>query len=165
MAVLYETERLVVRDLTDDDAPGLYEMHRHDEVMRWLAGTPSTGVEEELRRLASWRARGGFFGIEVRETGALAGVLVLRPFDDLPYYDLGWRLRPGAWGQGYATEAGRGGVRYAFEERGLDEIAATTLPDNVRSRAVMERLGMTYAGDVIHAGLPHVLYLLRRDAT
>ncbi|HWL37282.1 MAG TPA: GNAT family N-acetyltransferase [Frankiaceae bacterium] len=167
MAVLYETERLVVRDLTDDDAPALYEMHRHDEVMRWLAGKPSTGVDEELARLGSWRARGGdgygFFGIELRETGELVGVLVFKPFDDLPYFDLGWRLRPDAWGKGYATEAGRGGVRHAFETLGLDEIAATTLPDNARSRAVMERLGMTYAGEVVHAGLPHVLYVLRRE--
>ena len=166
MAVLYETPRLVVRDLTDDDAPALYEMHRHDEVMRWLDRTLSTGPADELERLAGWRARGGdgygFFGIELRATGALVGVLVFKPFEDLPHIDLGWRLHPDHWGHGYATEAARGALDHGFGTLGLDEIAATTLPHNARSRAVMERLGMTYAGDVIHAGLPHVLYLLRR---
>jgi RimJ/RimL family protein N-acetyltransferase len=166
MAVLYETPRLVVRDLTDDDAPALYEMHRHDEVMRWLDRTLSTGPADELVRLERWRALGGdgygFFGIELRETGALAGVLVFKPFNDLPHIDLGWRLHPDHWGNGYATEAARGAIEYGFGTLGLDEIAAATLPHNTRSRAVMERLGMTYAGDVIHAGLPHVLYLLRR---
>ncbi|HVF04117.1 MAG TPA: GNAT family N-acetyltransferase [Frankiaceae bacterium] len=166
--MLFETERLVVRDLTDDDAPALYEMHRRDEVMRWLDRTLSTGVADELARLERWRAvrRDGFgwFAITLRETGALVGVQVFKPFDDLPHVDLGWRLHPDHWGNGYATEAARGAIAYGFGTLGLDEIAATTLPGNARSRAVMERLGMTYAGDVIHAGLPHVLYLLRRPA-
>ena len=164
--MIYETERLVVRELAADDAEALYDMHRSDEVMRWLDRTLSTGPADELVRLAQWRARCeapyGFFGIEEKATGTLAGVLVFKPFDDLPYVDLGWRLRPSFWGRGYATEAGRGAIEWAFGELGLEEVAATTLPDNVRSRAVMERLGMTFAGDCIHAGLPHVLYLLRR---
>lgn len=167
MAVLYETPRLVVRDLTDDDAPALYEIHRHDEVMRWLDRTTSAGVEDELARLAGWRARSGggygFFGIVLRETGALVGVLVFKPFDDLPYVDLGWRLHPDHWGRGYATEAARGALERAFGDLGLAEVAAATLPGNLRSRAVMERLGMTYAGEVTHAGLPHVLYLASRS--
>lgn len=165
MSVVFPTQRLIVRELTEADAPALHELHRRDEVMRWLDRTLSTGVEDELRRLARWREYErdgfGFFGIELRETGALAGVLILKPFDDLPHVDLGWRLHPDHWGRGYATEAARGAVTYAFGTLGLDELAAATLPDNVRSRAVMERLGMTYAGDVVHAGLPHVLYLLR----
>ena len=165
--MIYATERLVVRDLTDADAEALYDMHRRDEVMRWLDRTPSTSVADELARLERWRALRhgdfGFFGIEEREGGRLVGVLVFKPFDDLPHIDLGWRLNPDVWGRGYATEAARGALDRAFGTLGLDEVAATTLPGNARSRAVMERLGMTFAGDVIHANLPHVLYLLRRE--
>lgn len=165
--MIYETERLVVRDLDDDDAEALYDLHRHDEVMRWLDRTLSTGVADELARLERWNALRhngfGFFGIVERDTGELAGVQVLKPFDDKPYVDLGWRLRPSFWGRGYATESARGAIAYAFGPLGLDELAAVTLPHNVRSRAVMERLGMTFAGDCVHAGLPHVLYLLRRQ--
>lgn len=165
--VIFETERLVVRHLTDDDADALHDLHRRDDVMRWLDRTLSTGPADELARLARWRTFErdgfGFFGIERRDTSELAGVLVLKPFDDLPHIDLGWRLHPDHQGRGYATEAARGAIAYGFGTLGLDELAATTLPDNVRSRAVMERLGMTYAGEVVHAGLPHVLYLLRRQ--
>jgi len=165
-SVIFETPRLVVRELTDDDAEGLYDMHRHDEVMRWLDATPSTGVAEELARMEGWRARCsdpyGFFAICERSTQRLVGVLVFKPFDDKPHIDLGWRLNPAYWGRGYATEAARGAVDRAFGELGLDELAATTLPHNARSRAVMERLGMTYAGECVHANLPHVLYLLRK---
>jgi RimJ/RimL family protein N-acetyltransferase len=166
VAVVYETPRLIVRDLAADDAPALYELHRHESVMRWLACAVSSGVEEERARLDRWEvlARNGFgfFAIVRRDDEALVGVQVLKPFDDLPHVDLGWRLRPDAWGNGYATESARGAIGYAFGPLGLDELAATTLPHNARSRAVMERLGMTFAGDVVHAGLPHVLYLLRR---
>jgi ribosomal-protein-alanine N-acetyltransferase len=165
---VYETERLIVRPLTDDDADALYDLHRRDEVMRWLDRTLSTGPADELARLARWRVWEtdgfGFFGIVLRETGALVGVQVLKPFDDLPHIDLGWRLHPDHQGRGYATESARGAIAYAFGPLGLDELAATTLPDNVKSRAVMERLGMTYAGEVMHAGLPHVLYLLSRSS-
>jgi RimJ/RimL family protein N-acetyltransferase len=169
VSVVFLTERLAVRTLTDDDAPALHDLHRHDEVMRWLDRTLSTGAADEYARLARWRAYErdgfGFFGIALRSTDEVVGVLVLKPFDDLPYIDLGWRLRPAHQGRGYATEAARGAVEYAFGSLGLDEVAAATLPDNVRSRAVMERLGMTYSGEVEHAGLPHVLYLLKRGAT
>lgn len=164
--MIYETERLVVRDLATDDAEALHDLHRRDEVMRWLDRTLSTGIADELARLDRWNALRhngfGFFAIVERATGRLVGVQVLKPFDDLPHIDLGWRLHPDVWGRGYATESARGAVGYAFGTLGLDEVAAATLPDNARSRAVMERLGMTYAGEVVHAGLPHVLYLLSR---
>ena len=166
MTVLFRTERLVIRTLTDDDAPALHDLHRSEAVMRWLDRTLSNGVADELARIARWRAYEkdgyGFFAIALPETDELVGVLVLKPFDDKPYVDLGWRLRPDHQGRGYATEAARGAIGYAFGTLGLGELAAVTLPDNVRSRAVMERLGMTYSGEVEHAGLPHVLYLLRR---
>ena len=168
MSVLYETPRLVVRTTTDDDAAGLYELHRHAAVMDGLASPPSEGPAEERARLAGWRARGyppgyGFHAIAERAAPEdLVGLLVLKPFDDLPYVDLGWRLHPDVWGRGYATEAARGAIGYAVGTLGLTTagIAAVTLPENARSRAVMARLGMTYAGDVEHAGLPHVLYVL-----
>jgi RimJ/RimL family protein N-acetyltransferase len=171
MTVLYETPRLAVRALTDADVDALYALHRHAAVMDWLKSTPSSGPDEERRRLADWRGRGwapgyGFHAMLDRaDSDRLVGLLVLKPFDHLPYVDLGWRLRPDVWGRGYATEAARGAIGYATRTLGLarTDIAAVTLPDNVRSRAVMERLGMTYARDVVHAGLPHVLYLLSAE--
>jgi RimJ/RimL family protein N-acetyltransferase len=169
MTVLYETPRLAVRTLADGDADALYELHRHSDVMDWLRSPPSAGPDEERARIADWRARGwpehyGFHATVERATGDVVGLLVLKPFDHLPYVDLGWRLRPDVWGRGYATEAARGAIAYATTTLGLTtaDIAAVTLPDNTRSRAVMERLGMTYDSDVVHAGLPHVLYLLRQ---
>ena len=90
-----------------------------------------------------------------------------------PAVEVGWRLAAGHWGHGYATEAAREAVSYGFDEAGLDEIVSFTVPANVRSRRVMERLGMTRdpAEDFDHPVVPaghslrrHVLYRLRNEA-
>jgi RimJ/RimL family protein N-acetyltransferase len=79
-----------------------------------------------------------------------------------PEVELEWFIDPGAWGRGYATEMAQEAVRAAFTTLGLDELISYTTPDNTASRAVMEKLGMTYERDVENAGMPHVLYRLAR---
>lgn len=105
----------------------------------------------------------GFVGLAVPSFAA--------PFT--PCIEVGWRLAPEAWGHGYATEGAREAVRFGFERLGLAQIVSFTVPANVRSRAVMERLGMTHdpADDFDHPNLPvghplrsHVLYRLARRA-
>ena len=107
---------------------------------------------------------GGFIGF----TG-LSAPSFEAPFT--PAVEVGWRLAPDAWGNGFATEAAEAALRFGFETIGLDEIVSFTVPANVRSRAVMERLGMTHdlADDFDHPRFPeghrlrrHVLYRLDR---
>jgi RimJ/RimL family protein N-acetyltransferase len=76
--------------------------------------------------------------------------------------EVGWALRGDRWGRGYATEIGRAGLAYA-EELGTADVVAFTEPHNTRSRAVMERMGMRYAGPVVHRGESFVSY--ERGAT
>jgi ribosomal-protein-alanine N-acetyltransferase len=117
----------------------------------------------------------GLWALELPGEMELAGFVGLTPVDaDLPCapaVEIGWRMARAAWGRGLATEAARGVVRFAFEELELEELVATTSVPNRRSRAVMERLGMTRdpAGDFDHPRLaaghplaPHVLYRLAR---
>jgi RimJ/RimL family protein N-acetyltransferase len=73
-----------------------------------------------------------------------------------------YALRSTHWGRGLATEIARESVRVAFRDLGLDELVAYTLPHNHASRRVMERAGFVFERDIQHAGLPHVLYRLRR---
>jgi ribosomal-protein-alanine N-acetyltransferase len=86
-----------------------------------------------------------------------------------PAMEVGWRLARSAWGHGYATEAARAALQFAFTEAGLRQVIAMTTPANVRSQAVMRRLGMTRdpAEDFDHPRVPdghplrrHVLYRL-----
>lgn len=90
-----------------------------------------------------------------------------------PCVEIGWRLAADYWGRGLATEGARAAVRYGFETLGLQEIVSFTVPANMRSRRVMEKLGMSYspADDFDHPRLPeghplrrHVLYRLRRSS-
>ncbi len=90
-----------------------------------------------------------------------------------PCVEIGWRLAAEYWGQGLATEGAREVVRCGFEMLGLEELVSFTVPANIRSRHVMEKLGMTHdtAADFQHPGLPenhplsrHVLYRLSRSA-
>jgi RimJ/RimL family protein N-acetyltransferase len=86
-----------------------------------------------------------------------------------PCVEIGWRLARPWWGQGLATEGARASLAYAFERLELQEIVSFTVPGNVRSRHVMEKLGMRYSEDFEHprieTGHPlrrHVLYRLSR---
>lgn len=84
-----------------------------------------------------------------------------------PCVEIGWRLRSQYWGKGYATEGAKAVLKYGFETVGLNEIVSITVPQNIRSIRVMERIGMTrdLNGDFAHPLLPkdhrlskHVLY-------
>ncbi|HEX6240227.1 MAG TPA: GNAT family N-acetyltransferase, partial [Polyangiales bacterium] len=88
-----------------------------------------------------------------------------------PCVEVGWRLAAEHWGRGYATEAARAALETAFVHLGLDEVVSFTAVENLRSRRVMERLGMSHdaAGDFEHPGVakghrlrPHVLYRMSR---
>lgn len=90
-----------------------------------------------------------------------------------PAVEIGWRLAQPWWGKGYATEAAHAVAKFAFDEVGLPELVSFTVPDNLRSRAVMERIGMRHcpAEDFLHPLVPlghrlrkHVLYRLDAPA-
>ena len=89
-----------------------------------------------------------------------------------PCVEVGWRLARAHWGKGYATEAAREALRIGFALHNLSEIVSFTVPQNVRSQAVMQKLGMRHdpADDFEHPRLPkghrlrsHVLYRMSND--
>ena len=133
-------------------------------------------------RFDLWQARSAehgyaFWPVEVIGGAPFIGMVGLSnpdftaPF--LPAVEIGWRLAAEHWGRGYATEAARAVVAHGFERLGLDEIVSFTTTANVRSRRVMEKLGMRRSPDEDflhplvaegHPVRPHVLYRLRRHA-
>ena len=100
----------------------------------------------------------GHWAVERRSDGAFLGFVGLWPVrDEMPFApatEIGWRLAAHAWGQGYASEAARETVRVAFEVLALPELVSYTAMDNLRSVAVMKRLGMREDAPFEHPALP-----------
>jgi RimJ/RimL family protein N-acetyltransferase len=145
------TERLRLRAFRDDDAPALAAMNADPEVMAWMSRALDRAQSDGfLRRIREhWVADGfGLWAVERIQDGAFLGFGGLAPpaFEAPfgPAVEVGWRLARHAWGRGYATEAGAAAVRYGFEVLGLEEIVSFTAVGNVRSRRVMEKLGLTH---------------------
>ncbi|UCG40594.1 MAG: GNAT family N-acetyltransferase [Acidimicrobiia bacterium] len=174
---VFTTERLRLRRWQEGDVAPFAAMSVDPDVMRYF---PSFVSQEDTRALVQ-RFDGvfdehGFGPWALEHDGEFVGFTGLLvhtfPAHFTPAVEVGWRLRREAWGRGFATEAAREALRIGFEEHDLDEIVSMTVPANVRSVAVMERLGMTRdrADDFDHPrveeGSPlrrHVLYRLSRS--
>jgi RimJ/RimL family protein N-acetyltransferase len=156
----YRTDRLVVRDWTQADAPAALGIYGRAEVTSWLGAPPMKPVESLEAMIAGLRAMitrnaerpgYGLWPVQRQGDGAVLGAILLSqvPGADAgaePDVEIGWHFNPGHWGHGYATEAAAGVIRLAFGSRGLDRVIAVVYPGNVRSQAVCRRLGMTHHG-------------------
>lgn len=162
------TERLRLTPVRGDHAGELWRLHHDDGVARWHGGTWS---HEEATRYAesceqAWLAqRTSKWIVHRRDDEELVGRggVTWATVDGDLRLEVGWTLLERWWGRGYATEIGRAGLAFAFDELDAAEVVAFTEPDNLRSRAVMERLGMGDPREITHRGGPFVLYTARRS--
>ena len=174
---MIRTERLTMRSWRDDDVVPFQAICSDPEVMATLG--PALDMEATAARIAWMREHEAghghcFWALERQNDARLIGWCGVIRGDIAPVADkveIGWRLARDCWGAGYASEAARGAAAWAFTNLPDDEIRAITWQDNVRSRAVMERLGMGYctgldfdhpkldAGDRLRR---HVTYSLSR---
>jgi RimJ/RimL family protein N-acetyltransferase len=154
MRVALETERLILRAFTPEDVDDLTALDSDPAVMRYLNGgtpTPHAVIEREVlpRFIASSQADDGYgvWAAIERETGAFVGWFAFRPHEDgaVGEVSLGYRLRRSVWGKGYATEGARALIRQGFTALGAQRVVATTYQDNLASRRVMEKAGLSLA--------------------
>lgn len=172
--IALETARLLLRPWRESDREPFRRMNADPRVMRFFAA-PLSSVETDamIDRIAThFDLHGfGFFAAELRATGEFTGMVGVShvPFEAhfTPCVEIGWRLAAAHWNQGFATEGARRCLSFAFDELALREVVAFTVPANLPSRRVMEKLGMTHnpADDFFHPRLPeghplrtHVLY-------
>jgi RimJ/RimL family protein N-acetyltransferase len=174
----FDTERLRLRQWRPSDLEPFAALNADPRVMAFF---PST-LEREASDAAvqRWQAqiaeRGwGLWAAELLGTGEFIGFVGLQvPIAPLPFspcVEVGWRLARAYWGKGYATEGARGVLAQGFERLQLPEIVSFTAVGNLKSRAVMERLGMQAAeGSFEHPSVPegsplreHCLYRLTRE--
>ena len=142
---------------------GLIAILRDPRVWVTLGGAPSPeAVDEQIAQMAAhWERHGyGWYTFTDRATGAIVarGGPHLAHVGGREEVEIGWTVAPDRWGEGLATELGAASLEVAFGPLGLADVVSFTLHGNRPSRRVMEKLGFAYERDVVHAGLPHVLY-------
>lgn len=172
------TERLRLRRWLPSDRSPFAELNADPRVVEFLPG-PLSRQESDARadRIeAHFRQHGfGLWAVEILGVTPFAGFvgLSIPPFEApfTPCLEAGWRLAAAHWNRGYATEGARAALDFAFRWLGADEVVSYTVPHNLRSRRVMEKIGMAHSAtdDFDHPLLPaghplrrHVFYRLRR---
>jgi RimJ/RimL family protein N-acetyltransferase len=173
------TKRLLLRPWRDEDREPFAEMNADPVVMEHFPGTMSRQASDALvdRFRAHWQELGwGVWAADIPAEAPFIGFVGLSRQDapGYPVVEVGWRLARPFWGRGYATEGAQRGLELGFGALALDGVVSFTVPQNTRSRAVMERIGMHHdaAEDFDHPRVDplayphmvrHVLYRITRD--
>ncbi len=154
MKKIIETERLILRPFTLDDAEASFNMSQDPEVMKFLGGIDNGTVEEHremLRKsvITDYEKYGfGRHAVIHKETNEFMGFTGLKYVIELDEVDIGYRLNHKFWRQGYGYESALPCVGFAFNELGLDRIVSLANIDNIASTALMKKLGLTYEKEV-----------------
>jgi [ribosomal protein S5]-alanine N-acetyltransferase len=165
-----QTTRLLAERLAPEHEPDLVALGLDPRVYPtlWPFPHPPTAADVRdglTRQLGLWERHGfGLWVLRDRASGDFVGRGGLE-YTDAPgqlAVEVAWAIVPGRWGQGLATELAHAALRTGFGDLHVIELVALTLPHNAASRRVMEKVGFAYDRDIVHAGLPHVLYRLGR---
>ena len=173
------TPRLLLRRWRPEDREPFVALNSDPRVMEHFPGSYlPEGTDRMIARIeAHFNERGfGMWAVEIIDVAPFAGFIGLSVprFEAhfTPCVEIGWRLAAEHWGNGYATEGARAALDFGFTHLGLEEIVSFTVPENQRSRRVMEKIGISHdeAGDFEHPLLPeghplrrHVLYRIARS--
>ena len=177
---MINTERLIFREWKGSDLELFAEINACKQVCEFLPG-PLSRKESDLfaeKIICHFEKNGyGLYALELERAGKFIGFTGLNIpeliSNFMPAVEIGWRLAYNYWGKGYATEAAIAVLAYGFDKLALKEIVSFTVPANIRSRRVMERIGLHHNknDDFNHPNFgdghrlqKHVLYRLRKQA-
>lgn len=159
----FETERLIMRKYTQDDAAFVFDMYSRWEVQQFLGPSPKPveTIDEAVQAIERWRSVGannpllGVWAVTLRHDGRPVGTVMFKmaplAWDTKPLplsddYEIAWHLHPDHWGRGYATEASAALLKRAFAA-GVPEVIAIIRERNEPSKLLARRLGMEYVGE------------------
>ena len=162
----FTTDRLLAEKIKSSDLDKFSSMHTNPQVMTTLGGLRT---EEQTRdnlewNLNQWKENGfGLWLFYLKDTKEWVGRAGLRRVEIGGHeeIELGYALMPQFWKLGLATEMAKACIEIAFEVIRLDNIVSFTLTTNKASQCVMEKAGLQYERDILHADLPHVLYRMK----
>ena len=165
---ILETSQLILREFTPADTEALVRVLSDPETMRYYpAPYDRAGVEEWIaRNIRRYKECGhGLWGMVLKSSGELIGDcgLTAQAVDGQTEIEIGYHVRRDLWGQGLAPEAARACRDYGFAILSVERLISLVRPENIPSRRVAEKIGMTMWKEIAWRGLPHVVYATRRD--
>jgi len=163
----FTTQRLLLREFAAGDAEPLYLLNSDPEVLRYTGDEPFPDVHaaaEFIRNYTHYRDHGfGRWAVISRSSDEFMGFCGLRKGAD-GNVDLGFRLFPGFWAKGIATEAAGAALSAGFNQFGLEEIIGRAMRENLPSISILQKLGMTFREIREEAGLIWLVYVITRRA-
>ncbi|MBF4508086.1 GNAT family N-acetyltransferase [Flavobacterium sp. JLP] len=149
-----ETERLILREILLSDADGMFELDSNPNVHLFVGNKPIKHIEESILQIENIQKQYKKFGmgrwaVILKETNEFLGWSGIKFSTDKinnhqNFYEIGYRFIEKHWGKGYATEAGKAFVDYAFNEMKVDAIYAYADAGNENSRRILEKLGLHF---------------------
>ncbi|MFP2997959.1 GNAT family N-acetyltransferase [Spongiivirga sp. MCCC 1A20706] len=176
MKVFAETDRLILRELTNNDLEGMFQLDSDARVHQFLGKRPIQDKADAQRYIDHTRTQYQKYGIGrwaaiEKETGEFIGWSGLKMNDEnqmnghINFVDVGYRFIPKFWGKGYATESGKAAVAYGFEKMNYDTIYGMAELEHKASRKALENIGLKYVQDFIYEAenIPLAWYEIRND--
>jgi [ribosomal protein S5]-alanine N-acetyltransferase len=169
MMEILETSRLILREFAPADADALARVLSDAETMRFYpAPFDRADVEEWIaRNIQRYGEYGhGLWGVILKSSGELVGDcgLTSQNVDDQTEIEIGYHVRRDLWGQGLAPEAARACRDYGFGKLPVERLISLIRPENMPSRRVAEKNGLTVWKEIMWRELPHVVYMVRRES-
>ncbi len=164
-----ESERLMLRRLRLDDMAAIFAVIGDPIAMQYFPRTYDRKDAEEWidRNLRRYADDGhGIYALVLKANGDVIGDcgLAIQQIDGGPELEVGYHLRRDQWGHGYATEAARACIAYAFRELAAEKVISLIRPENLPSRRVAERNGMQVERQVMRSELPHLVYAISKPS-
>lgn len=150
MQIIFETTRLYLRQFTLADAPLIFALNQHAEVVKYVHELPlKTVADAELVLHNSilpqyTKYNFGRYAVHLKQSNAFIGWCGLKYRAAIDEVDLGYRFMPSSWGKGYGTEAAAGSLAYGFNSLQLQRITARAHVENLPSLQILRKIGMQY---------------------
>ena len=164
---ILETPRLILREFTPDDADALALVLSDPETMRFYPSAfDRAGVEQWIaRNMERYTKDGhGLWAMVLKSSAEIVGDcgLTIQEVDGVDEVEVGYHVRRDLWGQGLATEAARACRDFGFARLPVERVISLIRPENLPSRRVAEKNGMTVWKEILWRGLPHLVYVIQR---
>lgn len=167
-----ETERLILREFRDSDAEGMFELDSNPNVHLFVGNRPVKHIEESIEYIKFVQKQYKDFGIGrwaviLKETNEFIGWSGIKYITEEinnynNFYELGYRFIEKHWGKGYASEAGKAFVDYAFNEMNVEVLYAYADAGNENSRKILEKLGFRFVNSFEYNEELEVWYELKK---